>query len=219
MAVKFCEHGYESGIDCPKNCLDRSGPEYSEAELRERGVTVLHTLDGPHAEINPPRKATATRVARSADVGGDVGGPQLHIFNDPILNDADVERLIAETYEEVNHPAHYLPGVYETYRIIEAYGLDFYRGIALKHLLRAGRKPGMDFSLDLQKARWYLRRAAERSREQAEERGVSGSTIIAAILAEYRLSNMADDGVRERAALEIAAALDLLEPGEASETE
>ena len=40
--------------------------------------------------------------------------------------------------------------------IIDAYGLDFKRGNALKYLLRAGSKPGEDKTDDLLKAVWYI---------------------------------------------------------------
>lgn len=42
------------------------------------------------------------------------------------------------------------------FAIIDAFGLDFYGGNALKYLLRAGRKPGADVVEELKKARHYL---------------------------------------------------------------
>lgn len=40
--------------------------------------------------------------------------------------------------------------------IIDAFGLDFYAGNALKYLLRAGRKPGVEAAEDLKKAQHYI---------------------------------------------------------------
>ena len=53
-------------------------------------------------------------------------------------------------------PTHYRNQPIQPIEIIDAYGLDFSRGNALKYLLRAGSKPGEDKSDDLLKAIWYL---------------------------------------------------------------
>ena len=53
-------------------------------------------------------------------------------------------------------PTHYRNQPIQPIEIIDAYGLDFARGNALKYLLRAGSKPGEDKSDDLLKAIWYL---------------------------------------------------------------
>lgn len=47
--------------------------------------------------------------------------------------------------------------------IIDAFGLDFYGGNALKYLLRAGRKPGTDRVEELKKARHYLDEMIQRA--------------------------------------------------------
>ena len=53
-------------------------------------------------------------------------------------------------------PTHYRNQPIQPIEIIDAYGLDFKRGNALKYLLRAGSKPGEEKSDDLLKAIWYL---------------------------------------------------------------
>jgi hypothetical protein len=53
-------------------------------------------------------------------------------------------------------PTHYRKQPIQPIEIIDAYGLDFKRGNALKYLLRAGSKPGEDKTDDLLKAVWYL---------------------------------------------------------------
>lgn len=67
-------------------------------------------------------------------------------------------------HDPINHPAHYKaprPGL-EPIEIIEAYGLNFARGSAIKYLLRAGKKASASEVEDLEKAAWFCRREAER---------------------------------------------------------
>ena len=59
--------------------------------------------------------------------------------------------------ETVNHPAHYGGDtVYEAVKVIEAWGLGFNLGNAVKYICRAFHKGS--FLEDLKKARWYLDR-------------------------------------------------------------
>lgn len=54
----------------------------------------------------------------------------------------------------------------QPWHVIDAYGLDFYRGNALKYLLRAGKKgPALE---DLRKARHYLDRIIEMEQEKTD---------------------------------------------------
>lgn len=61
--------------------------------------------------------------------------------------------------EKVNHPSHYQSSSLETIQVIEAFGLGFNLGNAIKYTLRAGKKG--DKVEDLQKAIWYLKREIE----------------------------------------------------------
>ena len=64
-----------------------------------------------------------------------------------------------EAREAVNHPAHYGGDtVYEAIKVIEAWGLGFCLGNAVKYIARAGRKSSATMIEDLRKARWYLDR-------------------------------------------------------------
>lgn len=76
-----------------------------------------------------------------------------------------VPELSQPAYEAVNHPAHYggEDDPFEPIKIIEALDLGFNTGNALKYLLRAGRKPGVSYAEDLQKAVWYLQREVDRA--------------------------------------------------------
>lgn len=60
--------------------------------------------------------------------------------------------------EKVDHPAHYggADNAYETIRVIEAWGLGFCLGNAVKYISRAGKKDPAALVEDLEKARWYL---------------------------------------------------------------
>lgn len=64
------------------------------------------------------------------------------------------------TGEQVNHPAHYggADDPYEAVNVIEAWGLPWHLGDAVKYIARAGKKPGTDEITDLEKARWYIDR-------------------------------------------------------------
>ena len=53
-------------------------------------------------------------------------------------------------------PPHYRKQPMQPIEIIDAYGLDFKRGNALKYLLRAGSKPNEEKNDDLLKAVWYI---------------------------------------------------------------
>jgi hypothetical protein len=56
----------------------------------------------------------------------------------------------------VNHPAHYKVGGIETIDFIEAKGLNYNTGNAVKYITRADHKGNR--KQDLEKAVWYLNR-------------------------------------------------------------
>lgn len=63
--------------------------------------------------------------------------------------------------EKIDHPPHYGGDtVYEAIKVIEAWGLGFSLGNAVKYISRAGKKgAALD---DLRKARWYIDREIAR---------------------------------------------------------
>lgn len=65
---------------------------------------------------------------------------------------------------DVDHPAHYggAENPYEAIKVIEAWGLGFCLGNAVKYIARAGLKPGTDAITDLRKAAFYINREIER---------------------------------------------------------
>ena len=71
--------------------------------------------------------------------------------------------------ETVNHPTHYGGDtVYEAIKVIEAWGLGFHLGNAVKYIARAGRKTS-DQLEDLKKARWYLDRYIDSIEPKAKQ--------------------------------------------------
>ena len=60
----------------------------------------------------------------------------------------------------VNHPAHYTDGKYETIEFIERHGFSFHEGNAIKYISRAGKKDPSKTIEDLEKALWYIKRAS-----------------------------------------------------------
>lgn len=67
-------------------------------------------------------------------------------------------------FEQVDHPAHYggADDPYEAIKVIEAWGLNFSLGSAVKYISRHGKKRGEEAEQDLRKAAWYLTREADR---------------------------------------------------------
>lgn len=64
--------------------------------------------------------------------------------------------------DPVNHPAHYTGGGVEVIDAIEAWGLGFHLGNAIKYVARAGKKDPARTVEDLRKARWYIEREIAR---------------------------------------------------------
>lgn len=60
-------------------------------------------------------------------------------------------------HDPVNNPSHYTHSAVETIDAIEAWGLGFHLGNAVKYISRAGHKQP-DKSQDIRKAIWYLER-------------------------------------------------------------
>ena len=65
--------------------------------------------------------------------------------------------------ENVNHPTHYggKDSLYETVKVIEAWGLTYNTGNAVKYISRAGKKDPAKHIEDLEKAVWYISREIE----------------------------------------------------------
>lgn len=65
----------------------------------------------------------------------------------------------SKTPDQVNHPSYYGgDSTYEAVNVIEAWGLGWHCGSAVKYIARAGKKPNNPELQDLKKARWYIDR-------------------------------------------------------------
>ena len=73
------------------------------------------------------------------------------------LNPEIAIAMVEPQPDPVNHPAHYKVGGIETIDFIEAKGLTYHLGNAVKYISRADHKGNR--KQDLEKAKWYLERA------------------------------------------------------------
>jgi hypothetical protein len=68
--------------------------------------------------------------------------------------------LLCNMKEQVNHPEHYSANGIEAIDVIDAYGLNFNLGNAIKYILRADKKGNK--KIDLEKSVWYLNREIDK---------------------------------------------------------
>ena len=71
--------------------------------------------------------------------------------------------------DPVQHPAHYTDGGIEVIDYIEAKGLGYHLGNAVKYISRAGKKDPAKTIEDLEKAVWYIQRKIELLKKEGEE--------------------------------------------------
>ena len=76
------------------------------------------------------------------------------------------EHVPAPPMSNVDHPSHYNVGKIEVIDAIEAWGLNFSLGNAVKYIARADHK-GEPIE-DLEKARWYIEREIERRKGELD---------------------------------------------------
>lgn len=97
--------------------------------------------------------------------GIDVSGT-VKIFKNEIMKDKNKPNTVKgklppkkrrKKVDLVNFPPHYRPGhPYETINVIEAWGLGYHLGNAVKYISRAGHKDPKQTIRDLEKGQWYL---------------------------------------------------------------
>jgi len=137
--VKFiCESIFSSNQSHMARVLDVSQSQISRVVvgLQQPGVALFDAV-GNLPEVN--RSWLITGTGEPFNIG-------LHAVP---VTDASVGE------EVVNHPAHYLPGQFETYKVLEAWGIeDRYIWNAMKYLSRCGKKD--DPRKEVGKAAWYL---------------------------------------------------------------
>lgn len=135
---------------------------------KDQGLTVVSAAvleDYEHWTIGEPPKAKPQKNESSGDFyvtpsRNKKPGPEDKITPEPTEFNLRVED------NSVHSPAHYQLGGIEAIDVIDEAVADpasFYRGNAIKHLLRAGKKG--DARQDLEKARWYIGREINHQHE------------------------------------------------------
>ena len=94
--------------------------------------------------------------------------PDIPVYEDSVTNITstklrDMIEMLEKPADAVNNPAHYTDGGIETIDYIEAKGLGYHLGNAVKYISRAGKKGTNQGLEDLKKAQWYLARAIEKN--------------------------------------------------------
>jgi hypothetical protein len=94
--------------------------------------------------------------------------PDIPVYEDSVTNVTSTKlrgmiEMIEKPSDPVNNPAHYTEGGIETIDYIEAKGLGYHLGNAIKYISRAGKKGTNQGLEDLRKAQWYLARAIEKN--------------------------------------------------------
>ena len=80
---------------------------------------------------------------------------------DRLASIAALEENVRAQDEAINHPLYYGGDTtYEAIKVIEAWGLGFCLGNTIKYISRSGKKAQAGKKEDLEKAAWYLNRAA-----------------------------------------------------------
>lgn len=146
---------------------DDSGEFISGATLAARLVRGEYAEEKPdswptvlakgQAAIARLEKKAAENIIRIEDDGDD---------EDKEEEAASMDKNICD--DPVTHPAHYCDGGIETIDFIEAKGLGYHLGNAVKYITRAGKKDPSKYVEDLRKAIWYINRKIE------EEKGKDG---------------------------------------------
>lgn len=148
----------------PAKAACMAGKKHAE----KQGLTVVSTAvleDYEHWTIGEPPKAKPQKIESSGDFyvtpsRNKKPGPEDKITPETTEFDLRVED------KSVQSPAHYQLGGIEAIDVIDEAIADpasFYRGNAIKYLLRAGRKG--DARQDLEKARWYIDREINHQHE------------------------------------------------------
>ena len=125
-------------------------------EMEKNAVKDVKALKQP--------KQKAKRKSKALPVPQDGEGYVYRWVNTNALSEDAKDALASQliTMEEpqadpVNHPTHYKVGGIETIDFIEAKGLTYHLGNAVKYISRADHKGNR--LQDLQKAKWYIDRA------------------------------------------------------------
>ena len=123
--------------------------------------TMLEVTSGRLKELLSKRLMQGTHRPAHPVLDKDLDNPI------PAKKSAEIKKKLIMEYfppaDPVNNPAHYTDGGIETIDYIEAKGLGYHLGNAVKYISRAGKKGTNQGLEDLRKAQWYLARAIEKN--------------------------------------------------------
>lgn len=144
-----------------KDVAARFNTSYQVVYMVKKDMSKKIALTATEAKIER-NKSAALPVPEARE------GYEYRWVNTNALSEEHKDALAAQliTMEEpvsdpVNHPAHYKTGGIETIDFIEAKGLNYNMGNAIKYISRADHKGNK--KQDLQKAVWYLNRELSRA--------------------------------------------------------
>jgi len=125
---------------------------------------VKHKLRNP--TVKKPKIVTLVGVSDKSIM--EQLNPDIPVYKDSVTNVTSTKlremiEMIEKPSDPVNNPAHYTEGGIETIDYIEAKGLGYHLGNAVKYISRAGKKGTNQGLEDLRKAQWYLARAIEKN--------------------------------------------------------
>lgn len=134
------------------------------------GVPLQLVYNVQHKLRNPVAKPKVVTLVGSSNKSiMEQLNPDIPVYEDSITNvtSGRLKELAIQMVEKpadvVNNPAHYTDGGIETIDYIEAKGLGYHLGNAVKYISRAGKKGTNQGLEDLRKAQWYLARAIEKN--------------------------------------------------------
>ena len=147
------------------------------------GVPIQSVYNVQHKLRNPVSKPKIVTLVGVSDKSiMEQLHPDIPVYKDSVTNVTSTrlkelmsKRLMQGTHrpahpvldkdlsDPVNNPAHYTEGGIETIDYIEAKGLGYHLGNAVKYISRAGKKGTNQGLEDLRKAQWYLARAIEKN--------------------------------------------------------
>jgi hypothetical protein len=159
-AAKMREYFTANPLATPSEVAKKFKTTYQIAYMTKK--TMEKRVSDLAYEIGKGRKKQ--RKSEALPVPQDGEGYVYRWVNTNTLSEDAKDALASQliTMEEpqadpVNHPAHYKVGGIETIDFIEAKGLTYHLGNAVKYISRADHKGNR--KQDLEKAKWYLERA------------------------------------------------------------
>ena len=137
------------------------------------GFPIQSVYNVKHKLRNPVTKPKIVTLVGSSNKSiMEQLNPDIPVYEDSVVNVSSERikeiknKLIMEYFppsDPVNNPDHYTDGGIETIDYIEAKGLGYHLGNAVKYISRAGKKGTNQGLEDLRKAQWYLARAIEKN--------------------------------------------------------